>query len=383
MKFVMTGGGTGGHLYPAIAIAEQIKKVKPDSEIIFLGSKDSIEAEVVPKNGYEFHAVPSRWFYRGNGFFSDMREFVKACSFTIAGIFKSIKLIRKFKPDAVIGTGGFVSVPVIIAGKICGANCYIHEQNAYPGIGNRFTSKYCKKVFLGFEGAEKVFKQKIKTSYTGNPVRAEFTNLDRTESRKKLGIADDDFVVFSFGGSLGSNEINGVAEAYARRIKKGDKRTLIFGTGTRFFDDTKDRLSKATGEEGELIGEAGTSFIVGQIRLFPYIDGMADAISASDLVICRAGALSLAEITACGRASIIIPYPWAADNHQYYNAKVVADCGGGLLFEQADVDVEKLSDLIEELSKDKDRIAKMEAASKKLGQMRASEKIVDEIMEKN
>lgn len=145
MKFVMTGGGTGGHLYPAIAIAEQIKKVKPDSEIIFLGSKDSIEAEVVPKNGYEFHAVPSRWFYRGNGFFSDMREFVKACSFTLAGIFKSIKLIRKFKPDAVIGTGGFVSVPVIIAGKICGANCYIHEQNAYPGIGNRFTSKYCKR----------------------------------------------------------------------------------------------------------------------------------------------------------------------------------------------------------------------------------------------
>lgn len=383
MKFVMTGGGTGGHLYPAIAIAEQIKKVQPDSEIIFLGSKDSIEAELVPKRGYEFHAVPSRWFYRGNGFFSDMREFIKACSFTLAGICSSIKLIRRFKPDAVIGTGGFVSVPVIIAGKMCGVSCYIHEQNAYPGIGNRFTSKYCKKVFLGFENAEKNFKQGVKTIYTGNPVRAEFINLDRSESRKSLGIEDDNFVVFSFGGSLGSNEINGVAEAYSRRIKKGDKRTLIFGTGTRFFDETKAKLSEAIGESGKELGEAGISFMDGQIRLFPYIDKMADVISASNLVICRAGALSLAEITACGRASIIIPYPWAADNHQYYNAKVVADCGGGLLFEQADVDIEEMGNLIEVLSKDKDRIRKMEEASRALGQINASEKIVSEIMEKN
>ena len=223
----------------------------------------------------------------------------------------------------------------------------------------------------------------MKTIYTGNPVRAEFINLDRSESRKSLGIEDDNFVVFSFGGSLGSNEINGVAEAYARRIKKGDKRTLIFGTGTRFFDETKAKLSEAIGESGKELGEAGISFMDGQIRLFPYIDKMADVISASNLVICRAGALSLAEITACGRASIIIPYPWAADNHQYYNAKVVADCGGGLLFEQADVDIEEMGNLIEVLSKDKDRIRKMEEASRALGQINASEKIVSEIMEKN
>ena len=158
---------------------------------------------------------------------------------------------------------------------------------------------------------------------------------------------------------------------------------MVFGTGTRFFDETKVKLSEAIGESGKELGEAGISFMDGQIRLFPYIDKMADVISASNLVICRAGALSLAEITACGRASIIIPYPWAADNHQYYNAKVVADCGGGLLFEQADVDIEEMGNLIEVLSKDKDRIRKMEEASRALGQINASEKIVSEIMEKN
>ncbi|MDY6038798.1 MAG: undecaprenyldiphospho-muramoylpentapeptide beta-N-acetylglucosaminyltransferase [Eubacterium sp.] len=380
MRIVMTGGGTGGHLYPALAIAEQIKRAEPNSVIVFLGSKDSIESEIVPKNGYEFRAVPARWFYRGNGFFSDALEFIKAGCCTFAGIIKSINLIRKFRPDAVIGTGGFVSVPVIVAGRICGAKCYIHEQNAYPGIANKLMAGLCEKVFLGFSGAGKRFRNAEKTVYTGNPVREVFFSLDKEASREKLKIPKSDFVLFSFGGSLGSKVLNDIAENYIKHIGRDDNKTILFGTGSRFYDEVRKDFSSYTSGEIKVECDSSFSFNDNRVRIMSYIDNMADAISSADLIICRAGALSLAEITACGRAAIIVPYPKAADNHQYYNAKVIADGGGGVLCEQENLETEKINSLIDDLAADKMKISEMETASGKLGVKDAGRRIVEEIM---
>jgi UDP-N-acetylglucosamine--N-acetylmuramyl-(pentapeptide) pyrophosphoryl-undecaprenol N-acetylglucosamine transferase len=244
MRVLMTGGGTGGHIYPAIAIADEIKKRNPEAEILFIGNKASIESKVVPEKGYAFRTVPSRWLNRGRGFIKTLIEIIKAGFTTLAGIFASCKIIRNFKPDMTIGTGGFVGVPVILASKLCGVKAYLHEQNAVPGLANKMTGKFCRKVFLGFPGAEAFFNKKVKTVVTGNPVRAEFLKADKAKSREKLSIGKEVFTVFMFGGSLGSKIINETAYRYMQEIEGKEDRFLILGSGERFIQNINEKAEK-------------------------------------------------------------------------------------------------------------------------------------------
>lgn len=341
MKCILSGGGTGGHLYPALAIAEKILSEEPDSEILFVGSKDSIEADVVPKMGYKFVSIPTERLNIGEGPLQKMAINAKVGMSNLAGVAKATAIVRKFKPDAVVGTGGFVCFPTLFAAQMAKYPTYVHEQNAVPGRANKALAKGAKKIFVGFKGAEDSFGYPEKTMFTGNPVRKEFFNLNKAASREKLGIPMDDMVVFAFGGSLGARNINNIALRYMKHISGKSGRTLLMGTGGRHYDECIDRC-KAEGVE-----------ITKNIKIESYIENMTDYLAASDLMICRAGALSLAEIITAGKPSIIIPIPNTVGNHQYYNAKAIADAGGAFLVEEKDLDIDDICEKIEYLASNK------------------------------
>ena len=367
MRCIFSGGGTGGHLYPALAIAEKIVKEEPDSSILFIGSKKGIEADVVPKMGYDFKVIPTQGLQQGDSFMHRISLSAGAGISNIVGIAKAAAIIRKFKPDAVIGTGGFVSFPVTFAAQNLKYPTYIHEQNAVPGRANKVLAKEAKKIFIGFKGSEEAFGYPEKTVFTGNPVRSDFNKLNKDESREKLGIPKDDFVVFSFGGSLGAATINKIAMGYMRCISNKSNRTLLVGTGRRFYDEFVDKCS----HKGIPAGE--------NVRIEGYIDNMKDYVAAADLLICRAGALSLAELMMAGKPSIIVPISNSVGNHQYYNAKAVADAGGAFLVEESQMDIEDICEKIEYLASDSTLLDNMGHIAREMAPVDATDIIYREI----
>ncbi len=369
MRVLFTGGGSGGHFFPAIAIAEEFKKRMPDAEMLYLGNKKALESREAPAHGIEFKAVPSRCLDLGyGGLFAHVYEMFASSTQMSAGLIKSNSIIKKFKPDIAIGTGGFVSFPVILAAERQGVKCYIHEQNAAPGRGNRVMAKKARRIFTGFPGTEDSLGFPEKTIYVGNPVREEFYSLDKKTSRKSLGIPEDDFVVFSVGGSLGSEVLNDVALEYAKRINKKEGSTLICGTGRPLLKEYSEKAAK----EGIELG--------GNIHMDGFISNIKDCIGAADLVICRAGAMSIAELLVAGRPSIIIPYPGSVGDHQYYNAKTVQDAGGAVMYEQKDADPVVVCDKIEELRNIPGKLDEMGEACLKIAPTAVASKIYEEIM---
>ncbi|MBO4235052.1 MAG: UDP-N-acetylglucosamine--N-acetylmuramyl-(pentapeptide) pyrophosphoryl-undecaprenol N-acetylglucosamine transferase, partial [Firmicutes bacterium] len=276
--------------------------------------------------------------------------------------------IRKFKPDIAIGTGGFVSFPVIIAAESQGVKCYIHEQNAAPGRGNKIMAKKARKIFTGFPGTEESLGFPEKTMYVGNPVREEFYQLDKSKSRKNLGIPENDLVIFSVGGSLGAEAINNIALEYARRINEKEGNTLICGTGRTLLKT----YSELAENEGIELG--------GNIRMEGFISNIKDCIGAADLVICRGGAMSISELLVSGRPSIIIPYPGSVGDHQYYNGKTVQDAGGGIVYEQKDADPIVVCDKIEELVSTPGKLEEMGKACLEIAPSSVASTIYEEIM---
>ena len=325
MRVIVTGGGSGGHIYPAIAIADKIKEKEPDAEILYMGNDLGLEKDIVPGTGYPLELVTARWLDR-----KSVIELALTGMVTARGVLQALKIMRKFKPDVVIGTGGFVCVPVVFAGHLYGAKCYLHEQNAYPGVANRVLEKFVDKVFLGFPDAAEFFKEPKKHVNAGNPVRERFYNVDKAAARERLGIPKDDFVIFSFGGSQGAEKINEVGFDLMEAVNGHKGVTYIFGTGSQYYDEI---LDKAKDKDIE---------IQPNIMVKSYINDIQYYLGAADLIISRAGALSVAESTVCGRALLLIPSPNVTGNHQYYNAKSVADHGGAILLEEKDLTSQKL-----------------------------------------
>ena len=367
MRVIVTGGGTGGHIYPALAIADKIKEREPDTDILYVGSAYGLEGDIVPETGYTFKALPVKGRVQFSNPIKRRLYDCYAIGTTGLSVAKALRIINGFKPDAVIGTGGYVSLPIMTAAEMCGIPAYIHEQNAFPGAANRFLEKKAKKIFMGFQDADRVFKDRDKLVYTGNPVRSVFYYGDRDEARRELGIPKDDFTVFAFGGSQGALTINRVAMEYLRRINGKKGCTLVFGTGKYYFDDIMKELNRESISLSD------------NIIMKPYIKKMEKVIAASDLVISRSGALSLAEITVSGRPSILIPSPIATDNHQYCNAMSVADMGGAIVIEDRDVQYDRVADLIEELSEDRQRLLQMEEGAKKAAPPDAAQMIYEYI----
>jgi UDP-N-acetylglucosamine--N-acetylmuramyl-(pentapeptide) pyrophosphoryl-undecaprenol N-acetylglucosamine transferase len=359
----MAGGGTGGHIYPAIAIADKILRRRPDGEILFIGARRGMEKDIVPAHGYELRLLDVRGF--------DRRRLHKNVGVAIALMRASRavrEILRNFAPDLVIGTGGYVSGPVLREAGKAGIPAYIHEQNAFPGMANRMAERYAEKVFVAFAESRRYFKDKDKVVVTGNPVRREFAVRSLVDCREKLGIKPHEFALLVFGGSLGARAVNEALFAILRELWAESDLRLFFVSGDRYLEEARAAFAaRGIPEEGRFC-------------LMAYTDEIHAYMAAADLAIGRAGALTVSEITACGRASILIPSPNVTGNHQFFNAKSVADRGGALLMEEKDLRPARLLDAILRLKNNKVLLNEMSAASESLGRLDAVDVIYEHIV---
>lgn len=351
----MTGGGTGGHIYPAIAIADEIRSRVPDAEVIFVGTERGMEKDIVPKAGYTIKFITVSGFNRKNPI-----KIVKTLKDLNHGMHEAKQIIKEFKPDIVIGTGGYVCGPVMKTAAGMGIKTYIHEQNAFPGLTNKLLSRSAETVFVAFEDAKKYFKTKKEPVTVGNPVRRAFADTDRQAARASLGVAEDEFMVLSFGGSLGAQRINDEMAVAVERLGDREKIRIFYVTGKRYYESIMEHAQNTE-----------------HVTYMQYIDDMPKYLNACDLAVTRSGALTVSEITACGRASVMIPSPYVTNNHQYYNARVVADRGGAVLIEEKDLNNSEVADAIERLMDDRQALSEMEKASAALGTVAAAGTICD------
>ena len=361
MRIVLTGGCTGGHIYPALAIGDKFRERDPGCEIIYIACGEPLEREIIPAHGYRLYEVEATGLDRSNPV-----RLYNTLKRTMKGRDEALKIMREFAPDAVISTGSFVSVPVVLAARKLRIPVYIHEQNGYPGVSNKMAASYARYVFLGFESARQHFGSKKNIVYSGNPVRAEFCGRDRDADRDALGILQNDLVIMVFGGSLGSATTNAIGEAVARKYADKDGYTVIWGTGNAYYDEISERL----GEEG---------FAPENVRISAFISDMPQTLSASDIVISRSGALSTAETTMVGRAAIFVPSPNVTADHQYYNAKAVEDAGGALIVREGEDTAEKVLDALADLDNNRDRIKAMAEASRSIAPVHATDIIYSTI----
>jgi len=335
MKIIMTGGGTGGHIYPAIAIADEIARRRPEAEIMFVGTEKGLEKSIVPEHGYPIK------FVKASGL--DRKRLLKNISVLAelrAGIKEAKLIMEEFRPDMIIGTGGYVCGPVALAGRKLGVKIYIHEQNATPGLTNKLLAKHADKIFLGFEEAGTRFKDKGKLIFSGNPVRRSFYDPDRKKARAALGISEDSFMILSFGGSQGAARINEVMTTVAAVISGVDNFVLFLVTGRRYYDKILRDFEDKRIQRGEAM------------RILPYMDEADVYLAACDVAISRAGAITVSEIAVSGRPAILIPSPNVTGNHQFFNAKALADKGRAELIEEKSLNAEGVINTIIRMKND-------------------------------
>ena len=356
MRVIMTGGGTGGHIYPAIAIADKIMERTNDSEILFVGTRRGMESRLVPENGYEIRYITVSGLNRKN-----MIKNIKVLRDYRKGKAQAKAIIEEFKPDIVIGTGGYVSGPVVRTAAAMGIRCFLQEQNAVAGVANRMLERYVEKVFLGFEEGGKYFKHKEKLVVSGNPVRSEFFSADPEAAREKLGIAPGKFVVLCFGGSLGAGRINKAMMNVIKAYNGRDDIEVFFATGKSYYTPIMTELRDAGMEPAD------------NIHVLEYINNMQDVLAACDLVISRSGALTVSEIALCGKPSILIPSPNVTGDHQTFNARAISDKGGAILLEEKNLNDDVLLEEIERLRSNPAFMAGMAEQTKRCAPLDATD----------
>ena len=359
-NFIFAGGGTGGHLFPAIAIADELKKRMPDARILFVGTKDKIEASVVPQCGYEFASI---WIsgFRRKQLLSNILFPVKVC----VAVMQSLSIVRKYKPAVIIGTGGYVAGPVVFAGSLLGIPSVIQDQNSIPGITTRLLGKRANEVHLTFDAARKYLHRSDNIFMSGNPTRGKLETHDMKGAAEYFGFdpADKRRTVLVFGGSLGANSINTGMRAIIESLIGNDIR-VIWQTGKADFEQIK----------------GGTaSFPSESLCVRQFIDRMDFAYAISVLVVCRAGATTIAELTRLGKPSILIPYPHAAANHQVENAASLVTMGAARVVLDHEIKEKLLSGIID-LIGDHEALTNMSRQSKLLGKPNAAGEIVEHIL---
>lgn len=368
MKILFAAGGTGGHINPALATAGEIRERYPDAEILFVGTKDKMEAKLVPAAGFDFTTIKISGFQRKISIENIIRN-LKTIFYLLFCTFSVKKIIKKFKPDVVVGFGGYVSGPVVRTAAKMGIPTAIHEQNAYPGITNKTLAKVVDKVMLTAEEAEKYMQCKNPPAVTGLPVRGEMLRADRDFARAKLGIRDDQKLILSMGGSLGAMTINNAMVDLITDNYKDERLYFIHAMG-QYGLWVPDKLK----EKGVDLDGAKN------IELREYISDMDVCMPAADVVVCRAGASSLSELQALGKASILVPSPNVAENHQYHNAMALVNKGAALIIEEKDLTKEKMQSLFESLVNDDKNRLSIEANAKAMATIDAKERIADIVL---
>jgi UDP-N-acetylglucosamine--N-acetylmuramyl-(pentapeptide) pyrophosphoryl-undecaprenol N-acetylglucosamine transferase len=348
LSVIISGGGTAGHINPGLTIANAISNEYKNSKITYIGTKRGLENDLVPKAGYDLKHIVVAGFSRKKV----LKNLIVAAKF-FTGLLQSFFLLLKLKPDLIVGTGGYASGPAILAGKILSKKIVLHEQNALPGLTNRFFSRFADIICTSYDKSSVYLTRAKKIVKTGNPVRESIFKYKREEVRKELGIKDGDIYILVFGGSLGAEKINKSMQELLS-MKLDDNVKILFAPGKKHYESfikTAEKVVKSTNNPSN------------NIEIVPYIYDMDKRMNAADLLITRGGAITLSEATALGKPLIIIPSPYVAENHQMKNALALKDTGAADIIEEKELDGEKLYLKINEITKDKKHLNEMSVMS--------------------
>ena len=360
MKIIVSGGGTGGHIYPALTLIDVIKNKRPDAEFLYVGTEKGLEADIVPKAGINFTALKlegglERHFTLENIF---------RATDAIWSIKRAADIVKSFKPNVVVGTGGYVCGPILLAASLMKVPTLIQEQNAVAGVTNKILSKFVKKIAVGTRDALKNFPAD-KTVYTGNPIRKEVLAAKKEDGLREFDFTDDNPIILISGGSRGARSINNAMIDVLKSAAQKNSAQFLHVTGKGEFNSVVEKLSDLDAPN---------------IRIVPYLYNMPTAMAMADLAIFRAGATGLAELTARGIPSILIPYPYAAENHQEFNARSLVEAGAARMILNKDLTAEILSATIDELLASPEKLKSMAQASLSLGKPNAAAEIADLIL---
>lgn len=361
-RFLISGGGTGGHIFPALAIANKIKKENPEAQILFIGASDKMEMKRVPEAGYpieglEIYGISRDFSLKGLG------KNIRLPFVLMSAMQKARKIIKEFKPDIAIGVGGFASGPALKAADQMGIPTLLQEQNSYPGITNKMLAAKAKRICVAYDGLDKYFPAE-KIIRTGNPVRAEILNLKRKDPNayKIFDFSPEKKTVLVVGGSLGARTLNETMAAHLDDFRKADLQ-LLWQTGEQFYLNMDSSLLAQQDDH---------------VRILPFIRNMNDAYSMADIIISRAGALAISELAIVGVPSILVPFPFAAEDHQTYNAKALSSQDAAVLVPDSQARAELMPTLME-LANNPQRCEKMGNSLRKFAQPDAINLIYKEI----
>jgi len=367
MKVLFACGGTAGHINPAIAVAGRLGELYPGSEFLFVGVEGKMETELVPKEGYEIKTLKMTYIIRGIKP-ADIKHNIRTIKNVIASVGEAKKIIAEFKPDAVVGTGGYVCYPVLKAAADMKIPTAVHESNAVPGLTTKMLVSKVRKIMVGFEDSVSNYKDSSKVVVTGTPVRGAFAKLTKEEARKQLGISEDRPFVVSVWGSLGASHMNNIVSSMIPMMDGSFD--FMHATGKLYYN----RVMSSLAENAPDYADKG-------IAVEQYIYNMPAVMAAADIVMCRAGASTLAELTFMGKPAIIVPSPNVTNNHQEKNARVLERAGGAKVLLEGEFDAAELLDTIKTVLSDKEECDKMADSMRALSVDDATDRICGIIKE--
>lgn len=362
MKVLIAGGGTGGHVFPGIAVAEELRRSRRDADIVFVGGRRGLEAVVVPEAGFRIRYILARGFARGAWW----RWPVAAIANAI-GVLQALAIVAMERPDVVLGTGGYVSAPVAVAAWLLRRPLLIQEQNSVPGLANRWLARLADEVHLSFVEARTYFARKDHLKVTGNPIRAYVLSGEKSAAYAEFGLQAGKPTLFVFGGSRGAHRINEAALDAMRRLKGRVEVQWILQTGREDYDWAKGIVER----EGL------------PAKVMPFLTRIHLAYAAADLVVCRSGAMTLAEISACGTPAILVPYPYAAHDHQLTNATNLVDRGAAAMILDRELTGERLAQEIAHWLSDRPALSQMSSNARRFARPDAAEKIARSIVQRS
>jgi len=342
MNFLFACGGTAGHINPAVGVAGRIRELLPDSEILFIGAEGKMETELVPREGYEIRTIPMSNLSRSLSL-EGVRHNVNSLRGLLASAAECKRILREFRPDVVVGTGGYVCYPVLSTAAKMGIPTAVHESNAQPGLTTKMLEKHVDRIMVGFEEARANYKNPEKVVVTGTPVRLDFLRAEKSEARRALGLSSDEPLVVSVWGSLGATEMNKTVGEMISLAMKEKPFHLIHSAGKRGFESMREHMRSVLGLEGW--DEAG-------FEVKDYLYDMSLLMAAADVVLCRSGASTLAELAAMGKPAVLVPSPNVVNNHQEKNARVLEQAGAVKVLLERDATAQNMLDTLRELLSD-------------------------------
>ncbi len=355
LKLVVAAGGTGGHVYPGIAIAEEWRRRHPGSEVIFVGTGRGLEAKVIPQAGFPLRIIAARGFPRRSPL-----GMARAAWAFLRSLSQAAAVLRELKPVLVLGTGAYVSAPVVLLARLFGIPTVIQEQNSIPGSTNRWLSLIADQVHISFVESRNHFRRRNNLKVSGNPIRRSLVQQDRASACEALGLDPSRRTLLVFGGSLGARSINEAIAGALPMLRGLRDIQVLWQTGQEDRAEMQARI-------------AGVPF---PVRVVAYLDAIEKAYAAADLAICRAGAMTIAELTACGVPAILVPYPFATHDHQTHNARGLADRGAAEMIADRNLTAPALAKLIESLFRDEPRRRALGRNARAFARTDAAQRIV-------